>query len=409
MLSELISMMTWTVTQLNDYVHQLIAKDETLQGLLVEGEISNFKKYPSGHWYFSLKDEQSTIRCVMFRQNNRSVPFPVENGMRVIVGGYASLYTRDGAFQLYAMSMQQQGVGALYEQFEAIKQRLMNEGLCAVERKRKIPAFPRRVGVVTSPAGAVIRDIIQVSSRRNPGVDILLAPVSVQGDTAAREMMDALDALNAIEDIDVIILGRGGGSMEDLWAFNDESLARAVAASRVPVITAVGHETDTTIVDYVSDLRAPTPSAAAELAVPLRDEWLQTVDLTMQRIDRQLHQRLERLSLRLTNGVHGLQISAPQIRLQQIQQRLLFSRQSISRLMEHRFKLRQQAYNVADMKFQTFAPANMLKRGYVLITDAQGNRLTTRRQAIAGQSVAVQFHDGYAHAVWQEETYEKEH
>ncbi len=408
MLSELISMMSWTVTQLNDYVHQLVAKDETLQGLLVEGEISNFKKYPSGHWYFSLKDEQSTVRCVMFRQNNRSVSFPVENGMRVIVGGYASLYTRDGAFQLYAMSLQQQGRGALYEQFEAIKQRLFQEGLCNAERKRKIPVFPRRIGVITSPAGAVIRDIIQVASRRNPSVDILLAPVSVQGELAAREMMDALDALNAIEDIDVIILGRGGGSMEDLWAFNNEALARAVAASRAPVITAVGHETDTTIVDYVSDLRAPTPSAAAELAVPLRDEWIQTIDLTVEHMRRSLRQRLERTNLRMANGVRGLYLHAPQTRIQQAGQRFRFAVQSINQQMEHRFKLRQQAFNMAEMKLLAFAPPNMLKRGYVLLTDAGGNRITTSRQATPGQPVTVQFHDGYAHAVWQEEIYEKE-
>ena len=259
---------TLSVSQLNEYVRRLLAGDPMLRSLRVQGEISGFKRYTSGHLYFTLKDEEACVSCVMFRSAAETLDFRPQDGQRVTIRGSASLYPQRGQFQLYVETMQREGVGELYMRFEALKRRLTAEGLFDQAIKKEIPAYPRVIGVATSPTGAVLRDIVRVARRRDPNISILLAPTSVQGAGAAGEIVHALEQLNRQGEADVILCGRGGGSIEDLWPFNEESVARAIRASKIPVISCVGHETDFTIADFAADLRAPTPSAAAELAVP---------------------------------------------------------------------------------------------------------------------------------------------
>ena len=259
---------TLSVSQLNEYVRRLLAGDPMLRSLRVQGEISGVKRYTSGNLYFTLKDEEACVSCVMFRSAAETLDFRPQDGQRVTIRGSASLYPQRGQFQLYVETMQREGVGELYMRFEALKRRLTAEGLFDQAIKKEIPAYPRVIGVATSRTGAVLRDIVRVARRRDPNISILLAPTSVQGAGAADEIVHALEQLNRQGEADVILCGRGGGSIEDLWPFNEEIVARAIRASKIPVISCVGHETDFTIADFAADLRAPTPSAAAELAVP---------------------------------------------------------------------------------------------------------------------------------------------
>ena len=288
-------MSEWTisVTQLNEYVRKMISGDPMLRSIKVRGELSGFKRHVSGHLYFTLKDEGARVQCVMFRQQAIYLNFQPRDGMKVVVTGSASLYTQSGTYQLYADSMTQEGAGELYLQFEALKAKLSAEGLFDPSLKKPVPMLPKTIGVVTSRTGAVLRDIVRVAGRRNPHVSILLAAASVQGAGAAAEIAAALDRLNADGRADVILCGRGGGSIEDLWPFNEEIVARAIARSRIPVVSCVGHETDFTIADFVADLRAPTPSAAAELAVPVLDELVDEVDTLAVRMTRALMNRQE--------------------------------------------------------------------------------------------------------------------
>ena len=257
-----------SVTDLNKYIKEKIAGDEVLNNVLVKGEISNYKHHYTGHLYFTLKDENSLIKCIMFRSAAVNLKFEPKDGMKVMVFGTVSVFERDGVYQIYCKAMQEDGMGSLYKAYEEMKARLEKEGLFEQSHKKKIPMFPKCIGVLTSNTGAVIRDIINVSTRRNPNVYIKLLPVPVQGEGAAEKIAEAIKIMNDKKLADVIIVARGGGSLEDLWPFNEEIVARAIYDSELPIISAVGHETDFTIADFVADLRAPTPSAAAELAVP---------------------------------------------------------------------------------------------------------------------------------------------
>lgn len=389
--------MTVTVTQLNEYVKSLLGVDPLLRGLSLRGEISNFKRHSSGHLYFSLKDAQSVIRCVMFRQNAYSLRFAPRDGMQVVLNGYVSVYTRDGQYQFYCEGMQADGVGALYQQFERNKARFAEEGLFDEAHKRPLPLLARRIGVVTSPTGAVIRDIIRVSHRRNPSVDILLVPCKVQGEGAAESICRGIRALNA-QDVDVIIVGRGGGSLEDLWAFNEESVVRAVYASRIPVISAVGHETDFALSDFAADVRASTPSNAAELAVlDVRD--------AMQHLDS------------LANALHAAalhQVELKEKRLAALRERaalrnahLLFDRQ-LAALGEKRRQLDQSALSAVNLRSTELAhltarlrsldPEQVLRRGYALARIA-GETVTRVGQAKEGDALTVRVSDGRIHAI----------
>ena len=388
--------MTVTVTQLNEYVKSLLGVDPLLRGLSLRGEISNFKRHSSGHLYFSLKDAQSVIRCVMFRQNAYSLRFAPRDGMQVVLNGYVSVYTRDGQYQFYCEGMQADGVGALYQQFERNKARFAEEGLFDEAHKRPLPLLARRIGVVTSPTGAVIRDIIRVSHRRNPSVDILLVPCKVQGEGAAESICRGIRALNA-QDVDVIIVGRGGGSLEDLWAFNEESVVRAVYASRIPIISAVGHETDFALSDFAADVRASTPSNAAELAVlDVRD--------AMQHVD-SLASALHAAALHQVE-IKEKQLAALRERAALRNAHLLFDRQ-LAALGEKRRQLDQCVLSAVNLRSTELAhltarlraldPEQVLRRGYALARIA-GETVTRIGQAKEGDALTVRVSDGRIHA-----------
>ena len=388
--------MTVTVTQLNEYVKSLLGVDPLLRGLSLRGEISNFKRHSSGHLYFSLKDAQSVIRCVMFRQNAFSLRFAPRDGMQVVLRGYVSVYTRDGQYQFYCEGMQADGVGALYQQFERNKARFAEEGLFDEAHKKPLPLLSKRIGVVTSPTGAVIRDIIRVSHRRNPSVDILLYPCKVQGEGASESICAGIRALNA-QDVDVIIVGRGGGSLEDLWAFNEESVVRAVYASRIPIISAVGHETDFALSDFAADVRASTPSNAAELAVlDVRD--------AMQHVD-SLASALHAAALHQVE-IKEKQLAALRERAALRNAHLLFDRQ-LAALDEKRRQLDQCALSAVNLRSTELAhltarlraldPEQVLRRGYALARIA-GETVTRIGQAKEGDALTVRVSDGRIHA-----------
>ena len=303
--------LTLTVSQLNEYVRRSLASDPMLHGLCLTGELSNFKRHTSGHWYFTLKDEEAAINCAMFRQAAMGVRFRPENGQRVRLFGSVGLYARTGSYQFYADAMEPDGLGELYLRFEALKQKLAAEGLFDPSLKKPLPLLPRGVGIVTSRTGAVVHDIARVSWLRYPGMPLYLCPVKVQGEGAAAEIAAAIRLLDAFADVDVMIVGRGGGSMEDLWAFNEEVVARAIARCHTPVVSAVGHETDVTIADFVADVRAPTPSAAAELAVPEQAALLETEQALLRRMNAAFSHQLAQKGLRLAGAQKHLEAQSP--------------------------------------------------------------------------------------------------
>lgn len=282
-----------TVSELNNYVKKKIDDDEFLNNVYVRGEISNCKLHYTGHIYFTLKDEKSLIKCIMFKSYTPHLTFVPKDGMKVMIFGTVSVFERDGVYQIYAKAMKEDGIGTLYEAYEKLKAKLEAEGLFDTSHKKKIPQFPREIGVLTASTGAVIRDIINVSTRRNPKVHITLLPVPVQGPAAAEAIVDGIKKMNELKKVDVIILGRGGGSLEDLWPFNEEMVARAIYESEIPIISAVGHETDYSISDFVADLRAPTPSAAAELAVPNIEDVKYTISQIENRYKILLKKKIE--------------------------------------------------------------------------------------------------------------------
>ncbi|MFD0670526.1 exodeoxyribonuclease VII large subunit [Cohnella sp. GCM10027633] len=291
-----------TIRDINRLIKMKLEGDSSLQDIWLKGEISNFTRHSSGHMYFTLKDEGGRLKCIMFASYNQRLPFAPKDGMKVLARGGISVYERDGQYQFYATAMQPDGIGSLYLAFEQLKRKLEIEGLFSERFKRPIPVYPRTVGVITSPTGAAVRDILITIERRNPAVNVLLYPVSVQGKQAAPSIVKAIEAMNALGEADVLIVGRGGGSLEELWAFNEESVARAVRGSRIPIISAVGHETDFTIADFAADLRAPTPSAAAELAVPHAAELKQRLSYMHQRMRKSLRMLLDRSQERLNRA-----------------------------------------------------------------------------------------------------------
>ncbi len=396
-----------TVTQLNEYVKSLLSADPLLRGLELRGEISNFKRHSSGHLYFSLKDAQSVVRCVMFRQNALALSFFPRDGQQVVLSGYASVYTRDGQYQFYCEDMQADGVGALYQQFERNKARFAKEGLFDEARKRPLPTLIRTLGVATSPTGAVIRDIIRVARRRNPGIDILLYPCKVQGEGAAAGIAAGVRALNA-QGVDVIIVGRGGGSLEDLWAFNEEEVVRAVYASKVPVVSAVGHETDFALSDFAADVRASTPSNAAEICVlDVRDAMQHVDELTsalqyaalhgLERKERQLAALQDRVAYRNAERMlirREEQVSDLHTRLDAGIQRFLAQRET---------ELKHSAARLAALN-----PEEVLRRGYAVARKG-GTAIRSVGQVGPGDGIAVRVTDGTIWAAVEriEEKHEK--
>ena len=383
-----------SVTALNQYVKGLLDRDRLLSQVLVRSELSNYKVYPSGHHYFTLKDAESSVRCVMFRREAARLRFRPENGMKVVVSGRVTVFPRDGAYQLYCNQMVPDGVGELAFAFEQLKNRLHREGLFDPARKKPIPAFPHTIALVTSPAGAAVRDMIRILGARWPLAKVLVVPVRVQGAEAPQEICQALDLVNAAGLADLIITGRGGGSMEDLWAFNDERVARAIYDCETPIISAVGHEPDVTIADFVADARASTPSNAAEIAVPDQVELLRWLRGAGERMARSETARLEAARQRLTalaakrvmtDGMAYVQDK--RLDLDHLQQRLGDVTGAV--LGRHRQKFAALAASLDAM-----SPLAVLGRGYAVARDEQGKILKSWRETAPGSRVSVTLGEG---------------
>ncbi|MBE6907076.1 MAG: exodeoxyribonuclease VII large subunit [Ruminococcaceae bacterium] len=381
-----------SVSQLNKYVKSILESDHLLSGLLVKGEISNFvRHYKSGHLYFTLKDENAAVKAVMFRSYADSVPFQPENGMSVIVSGSVSLYERDGNYQFYATDMQPDGAGSLHLAFEQIKEKLSREGLFDQQRKRPLPAFPERIGIVTSEGAAALQDMLHILSRRYPVATVVLYPAQVQGEGAAATVAAGIRALNVRKACDVIIIGRGGGSIEDLWAFNDESLARTIAASEIPVVSAVGHETDFTIADFAADLRAPTPSAAAELVAPNIKDLQVYLDDLQNRALSAMKNRLERLGLRIAAARSAMAV--PQAAVLRQERKLEFLRLSIQNVMEQKLGTLSWTLRRLGDLVEERSPLRILKRGYSL-TQSSGEIVSSVNQVCPGDLLSIRVTDG---------------
>ncbi len=371
-----------TVSQLNRYLKLLLDENQQLRGITVQGELSNFTNHVrSGHFYFTLKDSSAAIRCVMFRSYASGVKFVPENGMKVLLTGSVGFFERDGNCQFYCERMEPDGIGALALAFEQLKEKLQKEGLFDPRYKKPIPAFPKRIGVVTSKTGAAIQDIINILSRRFPLGTLVLIPALVQGDGAPESICQGIAAAQQAGNIDVLIVGRGGGSLEDLWAFNDERVARAVFACQIPVISAVGHEVDFTITDFVADLRAPTPSAAAELCAPDLLELRQKLDSTQQYLTRQAVQKIDRCSEQFQMVQKRLLASSPDQKLRQGEESLKSLQTRLKNGMEKAYALKNQDYLSTVSLLEALNPLKVLTRGYS-VTYAN-NRIVTKARAVS--------------------------
>lgn len=384
----------FTVGQINRYIRNLLENDFILSSLLVKGEISNFKAHSSGHLYFTLKDTSGALSCVMFRQDAAGLPFEPENGMQVVVYGHVSLYEKTGQYQLYAEFLEPLGIGTLQVAFEQLKEKLAAEGLFDGDFKREIPKNPSCIAVITSPTGAAVRDILQIVKRRDPNVKVAIFPTLVQGEQAAADIVRSLKLVNEWGKADVIILGRGGGSMEDLWCFNDENVARAVFASEIPVISAVGHETDFTITDFVADMRAPTPSAAAELAtMPLseRREAFHRLELRLERdVSALLTSCRRRLDLLKSRPV----MERPLERIYRTMMDVEETQQRLDKEMTNRLMQRAERWQYLTNRLEAASPLAVMSRGYVMAVTSSGKLLTSVKQAEVGDRVTLHLQDG---------------
>ncbi len=389
-------MKVYSVSEITRGIKGLL--EDQFSEVWIEGEISNFKPASSGHFYFSLKDEQAQIRAVMFRGSNLKLKFRPENGLHVLAYGRVSVYEMRGEYQVILEHLEPKGAGALQLAFEQLKKKLEEEGLFDEGRKRPIPFLPSRVGIVTSPTGAVIRDMIHVLSRRFPNVQILLDPVAVQGDGAAAEIAAAVRRMGEREDIDVLIVARGGGSMEDLWAFNEEIVARVIAECPIPVISAVGHETDFTIADFTADMRAPTPSAAAELAVPVKEDLLQDLEAQRRRLRQSIDQTVENLRLHLKRWEAFFR--DPGRRLAELLLRLDHLRERLMGLVEHRLEMLRERLKGVQKHLDSLNPLAILERGYAVVTPEGGSRPLRRAGEVRdGERLKIRLYEGELSAV----------
>ena len=383
----------YSVGQVNRYVKNMFAQDFFLRKIYVKGEVSNCKYHTSGHIYFSLKDETGVLTCVMFAGQRRGLSFRMKDGDRVVVGGTVDVYERDGKYQLYAREISLEGAGALYERFLALKQELEDMGMFASEYKQPIPRFIKRLGVVTAPTGAAVQDIRNISHRRNPYLQVILYPALVQGEGAAQSIARGIRMLDQAG-VDVIIVGRGGGSIEDLWAFNEELVARAMFEGRTPVISAVGHETDFTIADFVADLRAPTPSAAAELAVDDYRSVVETLASSDERLRRAMRTKLDLLRGRLSQYQVKMQYLSPENRLRENLLRLADLEERIRGGMERRVEENRHRLGIYLERFSGLSPLRKLNQGYSYVADSEGRTLFSVDQVKQGDRITVAVTDG---------------
>lgn len=387
-----------TVSQLNGYIKSLFEHDDVLVGISVCGEISNIKYHASGHIYMTLKDENSTISAVMFRADAARLNFRPENGMRVIAAGRVSVYERSGQYQLYVSYMRPDGIGQLYMALEMLKKKLASEGLFDPARKKKLPEYPKRIGVVTSSTGAVIKDIIKVTGRRYPVCDIVLFPVHVQGDEAVPEICAGIEYFNIEKKVDLLIVGRGGGSLEDLWAFNSEAVARAVAASEIPVISAVGHQTDFTICDMVADCTAGTPSMAGELAVPDASEIREMLSREQALMSRNMQKIIDDNRIYLDDRANVIELNSPKNRLKNISLILAAVEDKLTSLTRAKIASGETSLAREAGKLAALNPLAVLARGYGFVQDEDGKPLCAASQMSAGEKISITMVDGVAAA-----------
>ena len=389
--------MAITVSDLNQYIKNKITDDEYLNNILVKGEISNFKNHYTGHMYFTLKDEKSLIKCIMFKSYAQKLNFMPKDGMKVFLFGGVSVLERDGVYQIYVKAMEEDGLGDLYTTYQELKNKLEKQGLFEEEHKKPIPMMPKVIGVLTSQTGSVIRDIINVSTRRNPNVVIRLLPVPVQGEGAARKIADGIEYMNRNKLADVLILARGGGSLEDLWPFNEEVVAHSIYHSEIPIISAVGHETDFTISDFVADLRAPTPSAAAELAVPDIYEVKQKIITYQNRLRMSLIKKVEVMRLRYEKSMSSSIFKEPTRRIQENYIRIDNQVKQLENLIQAKQEREKTKYGKLVAKLDAYSPLKTLSRGYS-ITQKDGKVIKTQTELKSGDMVEIRFVDGLREA-----------
>lgn len=388
----------YSVTQVNNYIKNMFTQDFLLQGLSIQGEVSNCKYHSSGHIYFTLKDSGGTLACIMFAGYRKGLNFVLDEGQQVVVTGGVDVYERDGRYQLYAKEIRLAGRGRLYERYEALKAELQEMGMFAAEYKRPIPKYVKTVGVVTAPTGAAVRDIIQISMRRNPFVQIVLYPAQVQGEGAAESIVQGIRALERLK-VDVMIVGRGGGSIEDLWAFNERMVAEAVFDCSVPIISAVGHETDTTIIDFVSDLRAPTPSAAAELAVYDVRMLLAQIESYEGALSGGMMQKLERYRRATEQYKRLFQMKHPMHQIRVQRQHLAILEERLQSAMKHQIEYKRSELMLKISQLKGLSPLDKLEQGLAYVSRTDGSSVHSVHQVDEGDSLNIQLKDGSVKAV----------
>ena len=390
--------MAITVSDLNKYMKEKIAEDEYLNNILIKGEISHFKNHYTGHMYFTLKDEKSLIKCIMFKSYATKLTFMPKDGMKVMILGSVSVFERDGVYQIYARAMEEDGLGDLYTKYQELKKRLEQQGLFEEEHKMKIPMMPRVIGVLTSQTGSVIRDIINVSTRRNPNVYIRLLPVPVQGEGAAEKISNGIEYMNKNKLADVLILARGGGSLEDLWPFNEEIVAHSIYNSEIPIISAVGHETDFTIADFVADLRAPTPSAAAELAVPDIYEVKRKIETYQDRLRNSLIKKLELMNLRYEKCMSSSVFKEPLRKINDNYIKLDNCIKQIENSIKVKHEKEKTKYIELIAKLDALSPLKTLYRGYS-ITEKNNKVIKSKEELKTNDLIEIRFIDGKKEAI----------
>lgn len=382
-----------SVSDLNSYIKEKVAEDEFLNNVYVKGEISNFKHHYTGHMYFTLKDDKSLIKCIMFKSSTATLNFIPKDGMKVFVFGTVAVFERDGVYQIYCKAMQEDGAGDLYKKYEELKHRLEEEGLFDEKHKKKIPFMPKTIGVLTSQTGSVIRDIINVATRRNPKVNIKLLPIPAQGEKAELKIAEAINLMNEIKIVDVIILARGGGSIEDLWPFNEEITARAIYNSKIPIISAIGHETDFTISDFVADLRAPTPSAAAELAQPDIEEIKYRINTMRKRMGILLKKTLEYNNIKYRKLKESRVFTSPLTRINEEYMKVDSNIKALTNSIKLKIKDAKIKLVEGVSRLDTLSPLKTLTRGYC-IAEQEGKVIRTAKTLKKGDVIDLRFTDG---------------
>ena len=387
-----------TITQINEYIRSMMDGDRLLMNLAIKGEISNYKVYPSGHHYFTLKDDGATLKCVLFKGNALKLRFRPENGMQVIAMGRITVYPRDGAYQMYCTAMAMDGIGDLYALFEQLKNKLAAKGLFDPAHKKPLPQYPSRIGIITSSAGAAVHDMIRILRKRYPVTKVVLLPVRVQGREAPGELAAAIEYANAHQLADVLIVGRGGGSMEDLWAFNDEQVAWAIYNSHIPVVSAVGHEPDVTISDFVADLRAATPSNAAELVVPDQDALRQTLDGFLAAMIHGMSRKIQAEKQRLRVLSETPVLTNPDRYFVQRQQALLLMRNRLGSAQEQQLHGKMKQFATMTAKLDAMSPLKVLSRGYSVTQKPDGTIIRSIDDLSVGESIQVTLENGFVEA-----------